>query len=50
MCSMEKNRQASPEPQDSEKSHGLPNIMKMIILVAVLVGAWFLLDRLINGK
>lgn len=37
-------------PQDPEKSHGLTNIMRMIILLAVLVGAWFLLDKLISGK
>jgi len=38
------------EPQDPEESHGLMNILKMIILIAGLVGAWFLLDWLINGK
>jgi hypothetical protein len=33
-----------------EKSSGLVNILKLIFLVAVLIGAWFLLDWLINGK
>jgi hypothetical protein len=36
--------------QESEKSHGLSNIVRFIILVAGLVGAWFLLDWIINGK
>jgi hypothetical protein len=38
------------EPQGPEKSQGLMNILKLIILVAVLAGTWFLLDWLINGK
>ncbi len=38
------------EPQGPEESHGLLNILKLIILVAILAGAWFLLDWLINGK
>jgi hypothetical protein len=38
------------EPQGPEESHGLLNILKLIILIAALVGAWFLLDWLINGK
>ena len=46
---MEKENQTPPEPQDDEKSHGLLNILKLIFLVVVLVGAWFLLDWLING-
>jgi len=47
---MKKNNQAQSEAQEPEKSHGLLNILKMIILVLILVGAWFLLDWLINGK
>jgi hypothetical protein len=38
------------EPQDPQESQGLSNILRLIILVALLVGAWFLLDWLINGK
>jgi hypothetical protein len=49
--SMEKDDQKNqPETQDAEKGHGLRNILKIIFLVSVLAGAWFLLDRLINGK
>ena len=48
---MEKNNRTPSDPQDSEEQgHGLLNILKMLIFVAILVGAWFLLDRLINGK
>jgi flagellar basal body-associated protein FliL len=47
---MEKNNQTPSDAQDSKKSHGLLNILKLIILVAVLVGAWFLLDWLISAK
>jgi hypothetical protein len=47
---MEKNNQTPSDSQDSKKSHGLLNILKLIILVTVLIGAWFLLDRLISGK
>jgi flagellar basal body-associated protein FliL len=47
---MKKNNQAQSDSQDSEKSHGILNILKMIILVLILVGAWFLLDWLISGK
>jgi len=47
---MKKDNQAQSEQQDPEKSHGLLNILKIIILVLVLVGAWYLLDWLINGK
>jgi hypothetical protein len=48
---MEKDDQKTqPETQDAEKGHGLRNILKIIFLVSVLAGAWFLLDRLINGK
>ena len=47
---MEKKNQIQPEPPDSETSHGYQNILKMVILIAVLVGAWILLDWLISGK
>ncbi len=47
---MEKSTQSSPGPQEPEKGHGLENILKVVLLVAILVGAWFLLDRLITGK
>jgi hypothetical protein len=47
---MENDKQTQSEPQDPEKSHGLQHILKLILLVAVLVGAWFLLDWLISGK
>jgi hypothetical protein len=47
---MKKDNEAQSEPQDPEKSHGLLNILKMIILIAGLAGAWFLLDWLISGK
>jgi hypothetical protein len=47
---MKKDKRNSSAPQDPEKGRGFLNIMKMIILVAVLVGAWFLLDWLISGK
>jgi hypothetical protein len=45
-----KDNQRPSEPQEPEKSHGLSNILRMIILVAGLAGAWLLLDWLINGK
>jgi hypothetical protein len=47
---VEKDNQRPSEPQEPEKSHGLSNILRMIILVAGLAGAWLLLDWLINGK
>lgn len=47
---MNKDNQIPSEPQESEKSHGFLNILKMIILVAILAGAWFLLDWLMNGN
>ncbi len=47
---MKKNNQAQYDTQDPERSRGLLNILKVIILIAVLVGAWFLLDWLISGK
>jgi hypothetical protein len=47
---VEKDNKSPSKPQDLEKSHGLSNILRLIILVAGLAGAWFLLDWLINGK
>ena len=47
---MQKNNQTPAEPQGLEKDPGLRNILKLIFLAAVLVAAWFLLDRLIFGK
>ena len=47
---MEKNNQTSSDSQNPEKNPGYRNVLKLIILIVVLVGAWFLLDRLINGK
>jgi len=47
---MKKNNQTRSDSQDPERSRGLLNILKVIILIAVLVGAWFLLDWLISGK
>jgi len=47
---MKKEDQAQSDPQYPAKSHGLLNILKIIILALILVGAWFLLDWLINGK
>jgi len=47
---MNKNQQAQSDVRDPEKSHGLLNIFKIIILVLILIGAWFLLDWLISGK
>jgi hypothetical protein len=47
---MEKNNQTRSDSQDPGRGRGLLNILKVIILIAVLVGAWFLLDWLISGK
>jgi hypothetical protein len=47
---MKKGNQNRSDSQDPERSRGLLNILKVIILIAVLVGAWFLLDWLINGR
>ena len=47
---MEKKNQTQPEPADPEANHGYQNVLKMVILIAVLVGAWILLDWLISGK
>jgi hypothetical protein len=47
---MEKNERPAPGPQDPGEGHGLANVLKLILLVSILAGAWFLLDRLINGK
>ena len=45
---MKKDNRNPYEPQDPEKSHGFLNILKMIILIAIRAGAWFLLDWLMN--
>jgi hypothetical protein len=45
---VEKEKQSGSP--DAEKDPGFRNIFKWIILIAVLAGAWFLLDWLINGK
>jgi hypothetical protein len=42
--------QTSSDPQNPEKDPGYRNVLKLIILIVVLVGAWYLLDWLINGK
>lgn len=47
---MDKDNKTPSDSQDPEKSHGFLNILKLVFLVAVLVGAWFLLDWLISGK
>jgi hypothetical protein len=47
---MEKNNQTQAEPPDPEEGHGHQNIRKIILLIAILVGAWILLDWLISGK
>ncbi|MGE5173508.1 MAG: hypothetical protein ACM3MD_06740 [Betaproteobacteria bacterium] len=47
---MKKKSKTPSEPQGSAKSQGLPNILKLIFLAAVLIGAWFVLDWLISGK
>jgi hypothetical protein len=47
---VKKNKQPQSEPPGPEKSQGLMNLLRLIFLVAVLAGAWFLLDWLINGK
>jgi hypothetical protein len=47
---MEKNKNTSPDPPNPEQDPGLRNIAKWLFLIAVLTGAWFLLDWLINGK
>jgi hypothetical protein len=36
-------------PEHPEKDPGFRNIAQWILLIAVLVGAWFLLDWLMNG-
>jgi len=47
---MEKKNHTPPDPPNLEESHGYQNILKMVILIAVLVGAWILLVWLISGK
>jgi hypothetical protein len=40
--------QGEPMEQQPNESRGLVNILKIAFLTAVLAGAWFLLDWLIN--
>ena len=47
---MEKNSQTPSDSQNPEKDPGYRNVLKLIILIVGLVGAWYLLDWLINGK
>jgi len=47
---MEKNDQAPCDQQEPEQDPGYRNILKLILLAAILVGSWFLLDWLMNGK
>jgi hypothetical protein len=42
--------QQNDDTGSPEQSRGLFNVLKLLFLVAVLIGAWFLLDWLINGK
>jgi hypothetical protein len=42
--------QTTFDSQNPEKDPGYRNVLKLIILIVVLVGAWFMLERLINGK
>lgn len=46
----EKNTQILQRSQKPEKDPGFRNIAKWLLLVAILAGAWFVLDWLINGK
>jgi len=47
---MKMDNHTPTDPQDSDTSHGLLNILKIIFLIAVLAGAWIVLDWLISGK
>jgi len=47
---VKKDNQEPSDPEAPEKDPGYRNVLSWIFLIAVLVGAWFLLDRLINGK
>jgi hypothetical protein len=47
---VEKNKQASSDSQNPEKDPGCRNVLKLIILIVILAGAWYLLEWLINGK
>jgi len=38
------------EPKDGEPEGGWKNIGKIIFLIAALVAAWFVLERLMGGK
>lgn len=46
---MEKKNQETGDEQALQKDPGFRNIARWIFLIAVLTGAWFLLDWLING-
>ncbi|HET7317877.1 MAG TPA: hypothetical protein VFK23_01955 [Nitrospirota bacterium] len=48
--SVEENKQTASDSQKPEKDPGYRNVLKLIILIVVLVGAWYLLEWLINGK
>ena len=38
------------EPQEQEEGSAWKNIAKIIFLIATLVAAWFVLERLMGGK
>ncbi len=44
------NKNGGSPPNEQPESQGLVNVLKLILLVAILVGAWFLLDRMIGNK
>jgi hypothetical protein len=37
-------------PEDQEKVSGWKNIGKTIFLIVALIAAWFVLERLMDGK
>jgi len=47
---MEKKNQTQPDPHDPEKSRGLRNVLDVILLLAGLAAAWFLLEWLMGRK
>jgi hypothetical protein len=47
---MNKNSRTPADSQEPEKDPGFRNIAMWIFLIAVLIGAWLLLDWLINGR
>ncbi|HEX9113565.1 MAG TPA: hypothetical protein VF888_04380 [Nitrospirota bacterium] len=47
---MEENKQTASDSQKPEKDPGYRNVLKLIILIVVLIGSWYLLEWLINGK